>query len=215
MKKFLLISLGLVSFLLIVSLVGCGTSGSDATTTTTSTTTTTTAAEYFPHTDGYIWTYDYITSGQTGTAVMSFEGTHDIGTLETQIHKICAAHPLYPGGGELYYIITDSAALQYGTSSSPTTEGQPYLTFPLTLEASWTYNSLGVIRYCSVISYETVVVPAGTFANCYKVYTTRESGGTVNIWEWFAPDVGLVKNNNISINTGLITATYELTSKNF
>ena len=219
MKKFGVLTLAIVcSLFFVVYLVGCGTSGSDATTTTTSTTTTTTIAggsQYFPRVDGYIWTYDYITGGETGSMVISFEGTYDVGTLETQIRKQNAVHPSYPSTAEIYLIVTDDAALVYGTSSSPTTECQTYLPFPLSVGESWSYQLLNLIAYCSIVSYESVTVPAGTFDDCYEVYTTYESGSSVDVYEWYAPDVGLVKNNNVSINTGLITATFELTSKNF
>jgi hypothetical protein len=42
----------------------------------------------------------------------------------------------------------------------------------------------------TIIGVETVVVPAGTFLNCIKVYTTTQNYKNV---AWYAEGVGLVK----------------------
>lgn len=200
----LVLGLGLVAAIII----GCGQQGGE----------TSGGVEYFPHTNQYSWSYK-LTAGGTiiGTWITSFEGTKTIGTTETQLFKEAGASITGTTTGEIYYVITDAGVYDYGFNGITTTEPSTYLSFPLTVGKSWTKKGLYAAGdwIKTVVAKETVSVSAGTFNNCFKVSGTRESHPEEGNWEWFAPNVGLIKNCTYNTTTETITATLELTSKNF
>lgn len=203
MKRIVIVMVIAVSFVGMI-LLGCGQGGGSSSDEG--------GVEYYPHTSGHSWQYSTVPI--LGTYITTFEGTKIVGDVETQMLKTTSV--LTAGGSiyhEMYYKITDAAVTSYG-SDTPTTETATYLSFPLKVGKSWIYNvTNGDDAIVTVLAKETVTVPAGTFSNCFKISSTRESWGNTQTWEWFAPNVGYIK--NCTVTSGVITATLELTSKNF
>lgn len=167
--------------------------------------------EYFPNTNGYSWTY--ISSGFSHTR--TWDGSQSFSGLTLQKMKIVNG-----GTSEVLYLVTDSGVTFYGYSMAPTPDSWAILSFPLTTGKKWTrvYNS-DYRGSSEVIGTETVTVPAGTFT-CIKVKTNFAMllfGMNKEIYDWYAPNVGLVKTMDITATTsgGPAITTTEMTSKNF
>ena len=205
----------LIAPILLIS-IGCGSSASTTVVTTTTTVTTTSTSttlagrQYYPNTDGYSWTYRKTSTSSTTTDAtiyidrFTFSGTAMAGSIEAQILKQENISP-YPSTFENYKVIT----ADYVKQLSP--EAYTLLVFPLCLGASWTlYGS----DEATVISFESVTVPAGTFNECFKVRMVHAVDSWADVW--YAKDVGMVKAIAFS---GTPTYWYqtetELTEKNF
>ena len=235
-------------------MAGCDTIGPSATTTTVRTTTTTTAPtttttitttttlttttmvltkDYYPNTDGYIWTYKLLTfwgvSTTESTAEATFNGTQEVDGLTAQIQT---RYEILPGGthntleafGSLLIIATNSDVKEYGAPDSRTTEANVNLQFPSVVGDRWTYGwfteGAHVLITTEALAVESVSTPAGTF-NCFKVRIDAphlpEDTYIEQIF-WYAKDVGLVKYLLGGIDpTGAVvfSLTFELISKNF
>ena len=180
---------------------------------------------YFPHGDGYSWTYTVIStteiSGQdpyttTTEETYYFDGTTVI-TDEIVAQNYCKeGNPTETH----YFLINDSVVYSFGTVIMPTTEAKVFLPYPLSIGEIWQsiLNSTA-----EVLAYESVSVPLGTF-DAYKIKRTYATG--FKPFEWYAQNVGKVKYYS-KFDTSiwdegegrLIPATYEATkvlkSKNF
>ena len=195
MKKFgILTIVAICSLLFVASMIGCSSTGSGGTNTV-----------YFPLTDGYSWVYSTQQGSSITTQVQTVEGTKQISSTITASKVIT----LNSSGStsEAYLKATNDGVFSYGGSSSLTTEASTQLSYPLTVGKTWANGS----AIAEVISIDTtVIVPAGTFANC-AVVTIAYGYNATNLY--LAPNVGLVRMNGVY--NGTIMSTMELTSKNF
>jgi len=205
MKKIGMVMVFVVCCLVLaVYMVGCGTSGGDATTTTTSTTTTTVVggASYFPHTDGYKWTYAVtVTSSPTPITLINwFDGTEEVSGHTTQIYKA------YSGSStqESNCYCTSSSVKLYNSTTFSSPE-VTWLIFPFTVGDSWIFYDDYLV---TVEAYQLVSVPCGTYESFYL----RLASGSNSFNMWFADGVGLIKFVYLS---PLGCSTQELVSKNF
>lgn len=197
MKK--LFVLGLVAFccfVFIASLAGCGQGGGSASY----------LVSYFPNTDGYKWTYNYLIGGLTGVEIHTFNGTTSYSGLTLQNLKTEIFIASSGATVETLMLLTTENLKTYGTASSPTTQTETSYVFPLVVGNTWTHHTGAT---ATVVSKETVIVPAGTFADCYRV---KVIDGTTTSESWLANNVGIVKIQNQYAGT---LATCELTAKNF
>lgn len=164
--------------------------------------------EYFPNTDGYSWTYRMSVSGttETATARMTFTGTTTVGGTTVQIWR---SESIYTTGtitAESLIKVTDSAVTQYGTPTYPSSTPSTVIAFPLNVGSRWyTYGTVEAI----VTAQENVIVPSGTFNNCYKISSTLGSNSSDL---WLGKNVGIVKMLTTSTYG---TYTLELISRNF
>jgi len=177
----------------------------------TDTTASSIAASYFPHEEGYTWRYE----GNDGSGyIATFEGTAVVfDTIPVQLYRQSSYYLSGSGSvSEIYMQINDSGVYIYGSLSSPTTEADTFLQFPLEIGNSWTYYNADLYTgRITVAARETVTVPAGAF-DCYKLslvssYGTIETD-TANIW--IGDGVGIVKTS-----TDYSTYESQLAWKNF
>lgn len=197
-------------------LAGCNTAQQEASTTTSTTTTSTTSTtlfsggrEYFPNTNGYAWHYQVYSyfSPESYPIAMIFDGTTTVGSLTVQIQR----EEYYPPATyltiEALVMVDDNTVSTYGTISFPTTEAFVLLNFPLTIGKTWLFTGT---HEATVMTRESVTVPAGTFSDCLKVRYIPSNRQTTDYW--YARDVGLIKGLTVHVDG---TTTIELTSKNF
>ena len=208
---------------------------------------------YFPFDPGNTWVYQGteesggITTPYTNT--LQITGSKLINGITTTIfHETNSGNNGTPSDD---YRVKDSQAVTNDGNSDPadflTPQVAPYreYRFPLGLNTSFQpFNKSGVIWTLdldgdgksetadisasqTVVSFETVTVLAGTYANTAKIVTNinitiRLSGnGTTvtdatTVTEWYAPDIGLVKSTSVEQatrqgNTSTSTTTEELT----
>jgi hypothetical protein len=171
--------------------------------------------EYYPVTLGYSWIYqNKDSSGSvTSTTTQSVTGTTSLFGKTLSIIRSVSSSLTSEG----LFEVSDSAVKSYGTTTSPTSDAQTVLVFPLSVGSSWTVsNILGIRTTASVTTKENVTVSAGTFS-CFKVaYVYNYSTITMYIDYWFAANVGLVKAAiHDFTDSSKISATIELYSKNF
>jgi hypothetical protein len=101
----------------------------------------------------------------------------------------------------------------------PVTSDRNYtpVAFPLTVGSSWStrelrFNRLSAVVYhtdwkCHVSGYETILVPAGSYAtlrvNCAGWWSDRGSTGSATQVIWFAPDVnGVIRMRYVENKSG-------------
>jgi len=207
-NKFL--GLGLVlglGLMMVVVMVGCGAGAPDLPTTG--------GVEFFPHTDGYSWTYnievDILSSPEAiGTMEVTFNGTTEVSGITVQKRET-----FLTTYNSLTYTtthcvkVTDSYVKGYGEIGDTTTEACTTLSFPLSVGKTWTAYTFENVFTAEVIAAENVTVPAGTFATFKIDYPAQ---GTA--YYWYAENIGLVKFALYDDDDNL-RQRYELTSKNF
>ena len=161
---------------------------------------------YFPLKEGMTWTYAII-SDKHPTQKISITNLppREINGLKLTPRKSQA------GESTTYFLIgsDDWGIYRYGEQKSEESEPiitQPkdfYLRNPISLGTTWdTYtklddNDLTITLVIESLSDE-VTVPAGTFKDCVKIKHTGSNqkdgtGVSVEAYEWFAANVGLVK----------------------
>jgi hypothetical protein len=216
-----LIGLGIILFcVFMIGSIGCGQTDTGETITTTSSTissTTTTTQltggrEYYPNTDGYIWTYRVTSTSTPDVYTMrtTFDGTATVDSVVVQARRTEYILGNQISTYEGYFRVTDAGVFGYGSPSSPTTEARTEFVFPLEIGSSWTTD----ISTSEVVAIENVTVPLGTYNNCFKVVTSQPANDTyTNVW--LASNVGIVKSEYFYLNPPTVTTTSELTSKNF
>ena len=188
-KRTLLIlsTLFLLAWLTAVILSGCGQQ-----------TSTTVTENYFPHEDGYSWTYTVIS-----TIEMPEEDPYTTITEETyyfdgttQItEEIIAQNYFRQGTTESsYYLINGSGVYRFGDSQHPTTEGKIILSYPLNIGKTWEGLFIdGTTKAhitAEVSAYELISTPLGSFY-AYKI--SHALGENSEFHEWFALNIGKVK----------------------
>jgi len=95
-----------------------------------------------------------------------------------------------------------------GNVSEVTNSSEPHLWYKLSAKGSESW-SLSLTRggppcvdqslLTIVSNNETVEVPAGRFTNCIKIRFSNRCADAGVVFQWFAPDVGLVKQEELSI----------------
>jgi hypothetical protein len=153
---------------------------------------------YFPHADGYSWRR---TSADGATGVSTFEGTTQIGSTTTQVFK----ETWISISGEVTtletYIRIDDSGVYFYSPSYPDVS-ITYLSFPLEIGKSWQYAPISTAGVATVISKETVTVPAGSF-ECYEIKSVYPSGDI--FYYWYGNNAGLVKSSsNSSTGEGVL-----------
>jgi hypothetical protein len=161
---------------------------------------------FFPLKEGMTWTY-VITSDKHPTQKISITNLppREINGVKLTPRKSQA------GEATTYFLIgsDDSGIYRYGEQKSENSEPiitQPkdyYLRNPVALGTTWdSYTKLGDIDLTITLEIQSlsdeVTVPAGTFKECLKIKHTGSNqkddpGVSVEAYEWFAPNVGLVK----------------------
>ena len=160
---------------------------------------------------GSSWTYDFTANGETVRDTSTIVGKRDINGREVDVHAISQPNR-DPGGacdganGNMYDAVTHNwmACLKDGAILGSLSPHSGQLAWPLEVgkrwraERTWTDNVLhpdwsgpGWEEW-TVVTWEEVTVPAGTFM-AYKVVRTGTSWETtsedVNI-TWYAPEFG-------------------------
>jgi hypothetical protein len=190
------------------------------------------SADYFPDAAGNRWVYrGQLTEGPLQTVENKFfmnistvKGTKSIkGVTVTVYHD---SNPGNHGPSESYYRRDAVGIVYYGSEPGTPLEKQitPYqiFRFPLTVPSSFqqfdrtgldfgtdmdrdgTDEKVDVRGWSSLVGYETISVPAGTFPNAVKVEakmtmrihlsgSRRTVAGSDVMTAWFAKGVGLVK----------------------
>lgn len=143
-----------------------------------------TVGSFFPHADGYSWTYTVIMTVETTwevTTTLTDETYTFSGTTELSNGIIVQNYCLVGSSEAAYYYVDGSGVYRYGTSVDPTIEAETYLSFPLNVGNSWNTATSS----SEVISYEAISVPAGDFS----AYLVRRLGSAES-YSWFALNVG-------------------------
>ncbi|OGC06373.1 hypothetical protein A2526_01510 [candidate division WOR-1 bacterium RIFOXYD2_FULL_36_8] len=171
--------------------------------------TTGTIADYYPHQDGYSWTYgqsstiSFDVTGlpippigdivATGTIVDTFNGTQTISTGEAQILREETTAGGVTATIETLVIASDDGVRTYGTPSIPTTTSTYLYAFPLQTGKTWTI--IGSLEG-TVVGEESVTVTGGTF-QCFKLSLRSPTFDTLysnyTYYVWLGKNAGVVK----------------------
>jgi hypothetical protein len=163
-------------------------------------------AKYYPLKPGITWTYK-VTSDKHDTRkiVVTNLAAKEIKDLSLTPRK-------WDTGGAVKYVLIgsdDKGVYRYGEQPSETAEPVPttprvyYLHDPLNTGTTWDIkvklgeDNLTVNLTIDSVS-EKVTVPAGTYKDCLKIKHaggSQKDGASISLeaYEWYAPDVGLVK----------------------
>jgi hypothetical protein len=161
---------------------------------------------YFPLKPGLTWTYKIISDKHpTKTISITNMPSREINNLKLTPRKTEA------GGGSTYYLIgsDDKGIYRYGEQKSEKSEpiiDDPrdyYIKTPVSLGTTWdTKAKFGgedlTINLTIESLNDSMTVPAGSYQDCLKIKHTsgaqkNGSGLSVEAYEWYAPNVGLVK----------------------
>lgn len=156
--------------------------------------------DYHPLAVGHRWEYDVIQTDldlQTGVQISTItaEVASSHGTLFEQVTSTAWEDTSSTAWLDTSYLQErDGNVLFYNDIND--SEPDTLLVLPLVLGNTWTVriepwgNMTG-----EVLSLEEVAVPAGTFAECWRVqYTGLDDTG----YSWFARDIGLIKHEAAS-----------------
>jgi len=194
---------------------------------------------YYPLKEGRSWEYQVTTGamfGSTGTQklVITNFALRDLGGKKVTPRKIDI------GGQTSFYFIAEDASgiLEYASQPSGTVEPEIkasptyILKNPIQAGTTWedkTKTIFGKVPYTQKNKIEsideTVTVPAGTFKGCIKLRATgsvQKNTGifgiakiTIEQYEWFAPDIGMIKSsvkessNHMMVGSGEINIQLE------
>ncbi len=137
---------------------------------------------------------EYLLKSSNGIAYLGNNDQTD--KLTPQFIPYQAVHlPLQPGAG---FVQTNKAGLDYGED----------------LDLDGKNETCNLNSLVTVKGFETVTVPAGTFANCVRIetdltlaVTLSASGTTITVesvqTQWFAPDIGPVKSVTDTTGDGI------------
>jgi hypothetical protein len=162
---------------------------------------------YFPHSNGYTWTYS---SNDGGWQILTFEGTALVGSTTVQKYKGYARFASgHTSTSESYFRIDSTGVYSYGSPSYLLTTPQTMFAFPMEVGKTWEAGVSGsyTIR-ASVQAKENVTVPAGTF-DCYKVKFVNYNG-TVETYSyniWLGNNAGMVKQTTTGSTLETVMAT--------
>jgi hypothetical protein len=153
-------------------------------------------AAYFPMTQGTVWIYRANSGGEfmLRVGVATRVGPVDCRLIETVIEGNVTQQECYRVEKDGVYTIQRSTA----TGSVLLTPPQRILASPVSVGQKWQWNGrIGdqpIVFYYTWARRENLVTPAGTFP-AMQLYFEGNPAPQVRIqsWRWFAPGVGLVK----------------------
>ncbi len=165
--------------------------------------------KYAPHTTGSTWNYSSVSSSSTYTFTVSITGSSDTAYTQKYISSLDSEYSIsnYVFSNNVWGLSTAIDYNSVGGVISSTTWSPPCPTFlPSNIDTGTheTYNLTvdsgtpgSATMDITVIGYENVTVPAGTFNNAVKIsytYTLPGGWGPTSWTSWFAEGVGVVKN---------------------
>lgn len=188
-------------------------------------------ATFFPHKDGYAWTYELRSSNTSEVRFLRYRFDNTAispisGTVEATIWKsgFADASDVVSSEQESLTLISDAGVnifeSMFGSFDNILTDQTLILPFPFDVGSSWTTTgSAGNTSTSEVVARESVTVPAGQF-DCYKIVrkTFFSYGGpSVGTGEiWMGDGVGIVKVISSTITNSLEeNRSLTLKSKNF
>jgi hypothetical protein len=161
---------------------------------------------FFPLQPGMTWTYNIISDKHPNkTVTITNMPSREINNLKLTPRKTEA------GGSITYFLIgsDDKGIYRYGEQKSENSEpiiANPrdyYIKNPVGLGTTWDMNAkFGgedlMINLTIESINDDITVPAGSYKDCLKIRHTsgnqkNDNGLSVEAYEWFAPNVGLVK----------------------
>ncbi|MFH1541475.1 MAG: hypothetical protein ABIE84_00085 [bacterium] len=181
---------------------------------------------WWPHSDGYSWTYN------TAMQIISTDSTYEVNSVSsetwtlqgtTTINNIELQILLKTDGPDDYLLFSGSGVAWYGNSLSVADSPTANLLYPLSEGKKWNVGLSNDITV-EVMGIETVQVPAGGFEACL---VSIDFGDGAYNHNYYALDVGLVKtveyfsdivmtsSDGLSLTHATYISTKELASKNF
>lgn len=215
MKRFFV----LTSVIILIAISGCGKVSAP--------TLSSSSNDYYPHADGYSWSYllSYSATSETILLHSTFSGTKIIDSFTAQIMKNEMSADGTTTTYETCFVSNDSAVLKYSKGPAIaypdggiTTEALTLFRFPLKVGNSW-YCSPNLSIEAQVESQEVISVPAGIF-NCFRIGINTYLPSDPKVYQytyWLAANVGIIKATAGYSHGGVrtTTSTQELNSKNF
>ncbi len=157
-------------------------------------------AAYFPMAPGTVWTFRTNTHGEITMRVGSSArvGAHECRIIETVIAGNTTQRECYRVTADGVYAHQRS----YPAATVDLTPPQRMLAAPIAVGAVWRWSgridNQPINMNFTWARKETTTVPAGTY-QAMQLYLEGQLGGGVRIqsWRWFAPGVGMVKEDSI------------------
>lgn len=157
-------------------------------------------ANYYPLAVGSTWTYQFGSNSQTLNVVEAIQVNGETGYYLD--YGIGGWNPILVSDEEgVRQVAAISSVPAENPSGEPTVLPEPIiqLQYPLSIGQSWvSIDGPGASRYVTILGVqESIVTPAGTFANCVKaqiheVGVLPEHAAETAI-SYYAPGVGLVR----------------------
>lgn len=176
--------------------------------------------EIVPLVVGNEWTYQDV--AQPGATTQTITGTRLIGGVTNFVMRDTEGNETYLAVDEQGVSIHGAADVQTGLQLSLYLPPLRVFSYPSTVGSNWTQRvtlSTGESYDYSftVATRELVKVPAGTFADCYRVdqTVTFADGRTLNGRAWFSPGVGMVRSQTINPMTQAVIGEQVLTGYRF
>ncbi|MEO0079938.1 MAG: hypothetical protein ABIK44_04615 [candidate division WOR-3 bacterium] len=88
--------------------------------------------------------------------------------------------------------IRETGSMILGYESLADSVPDTLLVLPLTVGKTWRINQYATAE---VVGQEDVTVKAGTYQNAWKIKTTTSAGITIEVYSWYAKNVGHVKSH--------------------
>jgi hypothetical protein len=159
-----------------------------------------TIAAYFPMAPGTVWTYRTNTSGEISMRVgpTARVGAHECRMIDTIVGGSTTQQECYRVAADGVYAHRRS----YAQGSVILTPPQRMLATPIAVGQIWQWNGRiddqPITMNFTWARRETTSVPAGTY-DAMQLYFEGQLGPDVRIqsWRWFAPRVGMVKEDSI------------------
>lgn len=159
---------------------------------------------YFPLKPGMSWTYEIVSDKHpTQKVVVTNLPSREVKGTKVTLRKSEA------GGPARFYLVgsDDKGIFRFGEQKSETAEPEIitprdyYIRNPATTGTTWdTTAKMGPeevnINLTIESTSDSVTVPAGTYKDCLKIKHVggnKDKSLTVEAYEWYAPEVGLVK----------------------
>jgi hypothetical protein len=169
--------------------------------------------DYFPLKEGLNKVYFVKQSDEEGKLIETILPTREVKgkkvtpkkveLVPSQKSTILTAKTLFA-----FYYVDETGIHEYGgqeyEAPEPTIEDTILLKFPFKVGTSWQVNSKEKDNKTIVSTNDTVDVKAGTFRECIKVKIRED-------YEWYAPNIGLVKLINNSLNIFMELESYSQT----
>lgn len=159
------------------------------------------APDYFPLTSGAVWTYRTNVGPEL---VMRVRGTRQVGgiscrVIESLLNGMVTQRECYARQGDTVFAYLRG----YATGDLPLIPPQPSLRFPPQVGLAWAWEGrAGQSAEMLTLTMQwarsdNVIVPAGSFQTMQLYIEGFAGTDRVQSWRWFAPEVGLVKEDSI------------------